>query len=258
MSTTAAREQAARLTRQFHDARRQRNLVILEGFHPLKHALRFGAQVDSIVTDDADHMMRLAGEFAEDLATEIEARAEVVSQKVFKQLGPYEPHTGVVSIAHRTVSDPLEMLAVDRSAPLILLEDPRHRGNLGAVIRVAAAADVTGVLTTGTYDPWDPVAVRGSAGLHFALPVAHLQQLPPLDRPLLAFDPQGETLDPGRIPERSLLAFGTERHGLSEDLLSRADACVSLPMRPGVSSLNLATSVAAVLYSIRLLVDTRA
>jgi TrmH family RNA methyltransferase len=255
MTTQVLREQAARLTREFHDARRRPELVILEGFHPLKHALRFGARVETIVTDDLDHLRQLAGDFAADLAAEMQARAEVVTRKVFKQLGPYEPHTGVVSIAQRTVSDPQQMLAEQLAAPLILLEDPRHRGNLGAVIRVAAAADVAGVLTTGTYDPWDPVAVRGSAGLHFALPVAHLRQLPALDRPLLAFDPLGEPLDPRRIPKRALLAFGTERQGLSEDLLSRADACVSLPMRSGVSSLNLATSVAAVLYSIRLLAE---
>lgn len=253
MSTKDLRKDAARLTERFHDARHQHDLVILEGFHPLKHALRFGARVDVIVTADRDHLKQLVAAFAADLASEIEARAEVVSRKVFKQLGPYEPHTGVVSIAHRSVCDPLALLAGDRVAPLILLEDPRHRGNLGAVIRVAAAADVSGVLSTGVYDPWDPVAVRGSAGLHFALPVAHLPQIPPLDRPLLAFDPEGELLRPERIPPRAVLAFGTERHGLSEDLLSRADVCVSLPMRPGVSSLNLATSVAAVLYAIRLL-----
>jgi RNA methyltransferase, TrmH family len=255
MSTQALREDAARLTKQFHDARRGPDLVVLEGFHPLKHALRFGARVDAIVTVDQDQLNDLATGFATDLLEEIQAHTQVVSRKVFKQLGPYEPHTGVVSIAHKSVCDPGEMLATKRAAPLILLEDPRHRGNLGAVIRVAAAADVAGVLTSGVYDPWDPVAVRGSAGLHFALPVAHLPEIPTLDRPLLAFDPQGEILRPQEIPQRALLAFGTERHGLSEELLSRADACVSLPMRPGVSSLNLATSVAAVLYSIRLSTD---
>ncbi len=49
-----------------------------------------------------------------------------------------------------------------------------------------------------------------------------------------------------------MLAFGTERYGLSEELRARADASVSIPMRPGVSSLNLATSVAAVLFAWRL------
>ncbi len=46
-----------------------------------------------------------------------------------------------------------------------------------------------------------------------------------------------------------VLAFGTERGGLSPALLARADRRVRIPMRPGVSSLNLATAVAVVLYS---------
>jgi TrmH family RNA methyltransferase len=49
-----------------------------------------------------------------------------------------------------------------------------------------------------------------------------------------------------------VLAFGTERYGLSGELAARADARISIPMAPGVSSLNLATSVAAVLFAWRL------
>ncbi len=48
-----------------------------------------------------------------------------------------------------------------------------------------------------------------------------------------------------------MLAFGTERHGISGELLERADARVAIPMREGVSSLNLATSVAVVLFAMR-------
>ena len=73
-----------------------------------------------------------------------------------------------------------------------------------------------------------------------------------LDRPLLAIDPDGEAIEPSALPSRALLAFGTERHGLSRELLDRADARIGIPMRPGVSSLNLATSVAAVLFAWRL------
>ena len=72
------------------------------------------------------------------------------------------------------------------------------------------------------------------------------------DRPLIAVDTRGETVHPRELPARAILAFGTERHGLSEALLTQAHASVSLPMRPGVSSLNLATSVAALLYAWRL------
>ena len=50
-------------------------------------------------------------------------------------------------------------------------------------------------------------------------------------------------------PERAILAFGGERAGLSSELMAAAERRVSIPMAAGVSSLNLATAVAVVLYS---------
>ncbi len=251
-----AAEDTASIVRCFHEARRDGDLVVLQGFHALKHALRFEARVELVACADPDELTRLARGLAPDLAAKMRQLTVVLPVEAFKRLGPYVPHTGVVSIARRLASDPLALLASETKAPIVLLEDPRHFGNLGAVIRVAAAMEAAGVLTTGRQDPWDPVAVRGSAGLHFALPVARLEHLPDIDRPLLALDPEGDELRPALVPERALLAFGTERDGLSEELLDRADARLRLPMRAGVSSLNLATSVAAVLYSLRL-VSTR-
>jgi TrmH family RNA methyltransferase len=115
-------------------------------------------------------------------------------------------------------------------------------------VRVAAAAGAAGVISTGTADPWHPDALRGSAGLHFALPVGRSEG-PPADRPLIAVHPEGEPLGP--LPADATLAVGTERAGLSEALLARAEARVAIPMRPGVSSLNLATAAAVVLYMAR-------
>ena len=160
-----------------------------------------------------------------------------------------------MAIAERPRVDPAAVLADRRAAPVVVLEDPRDLGNMGACVRVAAAADIAGVLSTGTHDPWHPDALRGAAGLHFAVPVARLRalaQLRELDRPLLAIDPDGEPLEPGELAARAVLAFGTERHGLSPELIELADARVSIPMQAGVSSLNLATSVAAVLFAWRL------
>ena len=57
---------------------------------------------------------------------------------------------------------------------------------------------------------------------------------------------------PPQIPAAAVLAFGAERGGLSDQLLARADRCVALPMSAGVSSLNLATAVAATLYALKL------
>jgi RNA methyltransferase, TrmH family len=242
------------IVRAFQHARASDELVVLEGFHPLKHALRFGAQVETIMIHDIAQLSRLVEQHAPELASAIFARSQEVSRRDFKRLGPYEPHTGVVSIARKVGYDVAALLAGAGSAPVVLLDDPRHRGNFGAVVRVAAAAGTAGVLSVGAQDPWHPVVVRGAAGLHFALPVARLDSLAQLqcERALLAFDPAGEPLDPLRVPSRSVLAFGSERRGISPALLARADARLSLSMRPGVSSLNLATAVAAVLYGLEL------
>ncbi len=239
---------------RFGRARRDRTLAVLEGFHALKHAVRFGAVVNDVVCIDRDALQRLCDQLAPDLTGTIMGLAREIPAAVLAQLAPLVPPTGVIALAERPAIDPAAMLADPREAPVILLENPRDLGNMGACVRVSAAADADGVIITGGHDPWHPDALRGAAGLHYALPVARLEQgLPPsLDRPLLALDPAGERLDPASLPARAILAFGSEREGLTPELLSRADARVSIPMRTGVSSLNLATSVAAVLFAWRL------
>ncbi len=246
--------QEGSLIPRFGRARRDPSLAVLEGFHPLKHALRFGANVLEVVRSSDADLDALAAQLAPDLAERMRERARAVEPGVFAQLAPLTPTTGVMSLAERPVVDPVAVLADERDAPVVLLEDPRDLGNLGACVRVAAGADAAGVLSTGSHDPWSPDALRGGAGLQFALPVARLDSLAALDgeRPLLALDPSGEPLRPSELPARAVLAFGTERYGLSDELLERADARISIPMRAGVSSLNLATSVAAVLFASRL------
>jgi len=240
---------------RFRRARRDRSLAVLEGFHALKHALRFGANVLEVACSDPAELDRLGALLAPDLGERLRSLACEVEPAVFTQLAPLAPSTGVIALAERRPGDPAAVLADPRPVPLILLEDPRDLGNMGACVRVAAAAEAAGVLTTGSHDPWHPDALRGAAGLHYALPVCRLDAMRALqarDRPLLALDPEGEPLKPTELPSRAVLAFGTERYGLSEELTAMADARISIPMRAGVSSLNLATSVAAVLFARRL------
>jgi TrmH family RNA methyltransferase len=240
------------LIRRYRAARRDQSLAVIEGFHALKHALRFGAELLEAAVAEPRELERLAAELAPDLTGAIGSQAVPVGREVLAELVPQAPRTGVVAIARRPEVDVARALAAPRPAPIVLLEEPRALGNMGACVRVAAAADAAGVLTTGSNDPWHPEALRGAAGLHFALPVAAVRELPEGDRPLIAVDPGGEELRPRQLPPRAILAFGSERHGLSERLLARADARLGIPMRAGVSSLNLATAVAAVLFSQRL------
>jgi TrmH family RNA methyltransferase len=240
------------LTVRFRKARRDPELTVVEGFHALKHALRFGAQIEEAVAVDPEGLEALALELAPDLVGQLRGRVDAVDTATLAELLPRPPRTQVAAIARRPSFDLPAVLADPGPAPVVLLEQPKNMGNIGACIRAAAAADAAAILTTGENDPWYPDAVRGAAGLHFALPVAAVEALLPSDRPLLAIDPEGEDLHPDRLPERAVLAFGTERHGISDELLERADARIAIPMRAGVSSLNLATSVAVTLFAMRL------
>ncbi|HEX7306085.1 TrmH family RNA methyltransferase [Lentzea sp.] len=213
--------------------------MLLEGFHTVKHALRFGAEVRPLLTTDLGDAVKLAESHAPDLVDRF-AQATEVDQKVFVlRVGRTHP-TGVAGFADRPE------LPFDRPAPVVLLDNPRNLGNFGAAIRVAAGLDAGGVLSTGDVDPWHPNVLRGSAGLHFALPVAKAESLD-FAGELIAFDADGDLLR-GPIPDDAVLAFGSERHGLSDGVRKRATRVVRLPMRDRVSSYNLTTSVAMGLY----------
>lgn len=228
-------------------ARRSRSLAVIEGFHALKHALRFGAEMVDAFTDDPEAVQRLAMRLAPDVGGAMARRLRPVPAAALRGLLPESAGPAVLAVARRPVVD-LPALLAATAAPLVFLERPAHLGNLGAVIRTAAAAGAAGVLTGGSHDPWHPHALRGSAGLHFALPVARIDDLPAGPRSLVAVDPDGEPLVAGALPPDACLAFGTERDGLSPELLAKAQRRVAIPMRAGVSSLNLAASVAIVLY----------
>ena len=254
-------------------------VVLLDGFHAVKHALRFGAEVLSVVTADRPAALALATTLAPDLAATLGARLVEVDAVTFAWLsGPTAGstdtstagatagsdrrpdartgghrtgghRTGVAALARRAPWSLGQLASAQRSSPLVFLDDPRHLGNYGAVVRVAAGLGAAGVVSTGTVDPWHPAVLRGAAGLHFAVPVLRVEAgVDAVDGPLIAFDAAGVDASAATIPGKAVLAFGSERHGLSSQVRARADELLALPMRPGVASYNLASAVAMVLY----------
>jgi TrmH family RNA methyltransferase len=209
--------------------------VRLEGFHAVKHALRFAPElVGQVRVADVAQVRGLASRLAPDVLEALLARAVAA---------PVGHHTGVEADAARPATD-LSVLA-HRRAPLVLLDRPRHPGNVGAVVRVCAAAGAAGVAVSGDLDPWGASVLRGSAGLHFALPVLAVD-VADVAGPVVVLAVDGSTS--ACVPVGAVVVVGSERDGVGPALRERADVVLALPMRPGVSSLNLATAVAAVLY----------
>ncbi|MFF7726095.1 TrmH family RNA methyltransferase [Streptomyces sp. NPDC008001] len=241
-------DEAAAAVRQWGE--RAPDAVLLDGFHALKHALRFGADVLLAVTSDKQAALALAAALADDLTATLAERLTEIPARELRELVPRIHPTGVAALAVRPGRQAnLDTLSrAPRKAPVVVLDNPRNLGNVGAVIRLAAGFGATGVVTTGDMDPWHPNAVRAGAGLHYATAVERLPlpELPP--GPLYALDPEGDDIRSLTLPDDALIAFGSERHGISPELRERATRLVALPMRPQVSSYNLATSVAMALF----------
>src|SRR5271167_4145406 len=95
------RVQDGSLIPRFGRARRDPSLAVLEGFHPLKHALRFGANVLEAVSPDPAELDRLAALLAPDISAQLRDLLHRVEPSVFDQLAPLAPSTGVMSLAER-------------------------------------------------------------------------------------------------------------------------------------------------------------
>jgi RNA methyltransferase, TrmH family len=144
-------------------------------------------------------------------------------------------------------------------AVLVQANDP---GNAGTVIRLADAAGADGVIVAGdSVDPFNPKAIRASAGSLFHLPVAHtadpvalLGELTAAGLSILATT-GGAELDLDAAAADGILdlptawLFGSEAHGLPDDVIALADEAVRVPIYGRAESLNLASAAAICLYA---------
>lgn len=233
----------------FQKARHNDSSAVIEGVQALKHAARFDAELEHVITCDISMLRKLLKGLAPDISQKILEQAVKVDETVFSKLSPQPPRTKVLALAKRKIYKLSDMIP---DKQVVFLEDPRDLENIGAVIRVCAAADIATVVISGPVDIWHPAVIRGAAGLQYALPVLNIslgelrKHFP--KRKIFALDPLGEDITKFHIPKDTILIFGTERSGITDKTLELSDQIIRLPMKEGVSSLNLATSVAATLY----------
>ena len=144
--------------------------------------------------------------------------------------------------------------------PLLLIgENLSDPGNIGTLIRTAAAAGASGVvLSRGSGDIWNPKTIRASAGAILRLPIienASLKDIITLLKQhgiiILAAHLKGEVL-PYDLDLKSAcgILIGNEARGLSEETAALADFCVKLPIDQGIESLNASVAGGILLYEV--------
>ncbi len=180
-----------------------------------------------------------------------------VDEKDFLSAADTEHPQGILAVAE-VPSYTLVALPLTESARLLVLDAIQDPGNVGTLVRTAAALGAAAVIgLPGSADFWNAKAVRSGAGAHFRLPAVHaspdelLEFLGVNKISLWGADAGGEVVDTVKAPRRLALAVGNEGAGLSVRMREACDKIVALPMTPGVESLNVAVAAGIMLWALR-------
>ena len=140
---------------------------------------------------------------------------------------------------------------------VLLLENIKDAGNLGTIIRTSTAFNVDGIVLYGnTVDLFNPKCVRSAVGNLWKLPIIKIKDFSLLKDLFNDFDriatlPKGKDVIPlnnFNFGSKTLIMFGSEADGLSENLKDFSTKNLTIEMNPNVESLNLSISVGVVLY----------
>ncbi|HEY1580102.1 MAG TPA: 23S rRNA (guanosine(2251)-2'-O)-methyltransferase RlmB [Terracidiphilus sp.] len=235
-------------------------MEVLYGVHPIAEALKSGRRrFDHVLVAAERHDDRVARLVAECKHAGVRVRPE--PREHLTQLAGTAAHQGVVAFVQ-----PKELLDIEdlfetpdpALARLLLaldgVEDPQ---NLGALLRVADGAGVDGVVITERRSaPLSPVAVKASAGASEHLRIAQvvnlvrsLEQLKQQNIWVIGLDERGATdYDRFDLTGNCVLVMGREGAGLHDLVRRTCDHLLRIPMAGGVSSLNVSTAAAVVLY----------
>ena len=171
----------------------------------------------------------------------------VVSDAVMRKISTSKTPSGVLALFKVPLARTLTSLE-----PGLVLAEVSDTGNMGTLVRTAAAFAVPSVVVVGGCDPWSPKVVQAAAGAHALLSVIELpwQEVVRLknDLVLCALVVAG-----GKAPNEvdlcnTLLVVGSEAHGIPRPWLEECDALVSLPMPGRTESLNAAIAGSIALY----------
>ncbi|MFO8060044.1 MAG: RNA methyltransferase [Bacillota bacterium] len=252
-----------KLARKKH--RKNEGQVLVEGVRTLRSALAAELKLDALFCSReflaearySDLLTRAAG-----LGAEIFS----VSEEIMKSLATVATSQGVVGVAWRPAWTAAGVLAAaedlarrGRRALLLWFDRLSDPGNLGTIIRTAHGLGAAGYFSSpDTVEAFNPRSVRAAAGSSFFLPGAEgvqpesmLSRLTTGGYLVVAAAARGgvplRDLDP---TTRMLLLVGEEAGGLSDEMASRADVTVTIPMTPEVESLNVAAAAAIILHHV--------
>ncbi len=237
-------------------ARERQSLFVSEGVRAVEELLRATLHVEgALATRELTTSPR-----GIELMKALDARGIavlMVSDAEFESAADTESPQGILAIA-RVPEHTLEEVTKTAAQRLLVLDAIQDPGNVGTILRTAAALSVTATIALpGTVDLWNAKVVRSGMGAHYH----HLTLSSTWDEldsframhhvALWGADSLGQPIDGVRAPERLALVVGNEGNGLTNQSRERVEKMVALPIASSVDSLNVAVATGIFLYLLR-------
>lgn len=235
--------------------REKAKMTVLEGSRLVQDALARDVRFAEVLCSESFCGSESGRELVKDLS---HAGAEVilVPDLLIERISDTKSPQGIIASIVIKQSSISEVLA-DLPSLLLVLDGVRDPGNVGTLIRTAAAAGAACViLSEGCADVYNPKTLRSSMGAVFGVPVVEcadsteiIARLKTTDIKLVVADGRGETqYHDTWCTGRTCLVVGNEARGVSDGFSVSADVRVQIPMKGGVESLNVAVAGSILLY----------
>jgi TrmH family RNA methyltransferase len=224
--------------------RRKTGQTLLDGVHLVEDYEAAFGPVDTLVVAES----ALAGG---EVAAFAEGRETVIlADSLLRDLGLVDTPSGLLAVARI----PMAIAAVDGKNDAILLDGVQDPGNVGTLLRTAAAAGIKqAMLSPGCASAWSPKVLRAGQGAHFALAIHE-----DVDLAVFIANYSGTTavtcldgatsLYAAKLDGAVAWVFGAEGQGVCPELIATAGLRVRIPMPGAVESLNVAAAAAVCLF----------
>jgi TrmH family RNA methyltransferase len=227
--------------------RRREGCALLDGAHLVAAYIEHGGELQAIAVSagaaETPEIKRLLGKTRS-------PEPIILTAALFRELSPVTTPSGIIAVV---AIPPVRPVPHDVECCL-LVEEIQDPGNLGSILRSAAAAGVRHVLLSkGCVDAWSPRVLRGAMGAHHLLVIEEHANLSAFARAyrgqvVAAAGGAGKSIFEVDLTRPSAIAVGNEGSGLSPELMTHAAIVAAVPMAAGVESINVGAAAAVCLF----------
>lgn len=235
---------------------------VIEGLNLVREAAACGLDIDFImIPDDYDQSggSDISGlvSFTQECISSPDMTVCMIPAKIFSGITDAGTGIGILAVLRMPETDISDIYSLPHDSNILVLDRIQDPGNIGTMIRTAAAAGYGMIIAVkGTTDIYSAKVLRATAGMIFDIPLVYAGDTAELadvlrkaGRRIVVTDPAG-----GRpyyeedLREGIALVIGNEGNGISNEIMSLADVRVTLPMKGSTESLNAAAAAAILMY----------